>query len=516
MYIWHEITYVQNNAYNYGIMIRNYFKIAWRNLIKNKGYSFINISGLGVGIAVAILISLWIWDELSFDTYHKNYDRLGYVLTTATYNGETETGTSIVVPLENELLTKYGSDFKDLSLIWERTNILSSGEKKISQRGLWAQAGLPDMLTLKMLKGSSTSFKDASTILLSQSVALALFGDADPINKAIRVDNKTDMKVGGVFEDLPRNTTFSETKYLLPWDNKANRWNTKINAWDDHGSSMLVQLNEHADFQRTTAKIRDIPKQHLKAGNEEIMIHPMSKWHLYSEFKNGKVAGGRIEFVWLFGIIGVFVLLLACINFMNLSTARSEKRAREVGIRKAIGSLRGQLIWQFLSESVLVAVLALILAVIMVQVSLPFFNGLADKTISLPWASPPFWFGALGFTFFTGLISGSYPAFYLSGFNPVKVLKGTFRVGRFASVPRKVLVVIQFSVSIILIVSTIIVFRQIQFAKARPVGYTRDGLITIVMNTPELYQHYNALRDDLIRTGAVENMAKSNSSATEI
>jgi putative ABC transport system permease protein len=497
-------------------MIRNYFKIAWRNLIKSKGYSLINISGLGVGMAVAILIGLWIRDEVSFDTYHKNHDRLGQVLTTSTYNGKTETGASIVVPLANELRTKYGSDFKDMSLIWEPTNILAFGEKKISQRGLWAQAGLPDMLTLKMLKGSNASFKDASTVLLSQSVALALFGDADPINKAIKVDNKTDMKVGGVFEDLPRNTTFGETKYLLPWDNEANRWNKKTSAWDDHGSSMLVQLNEHADFTRTTEKIRDIPKQHLKEGNEEILIHPMSKWHLYSEFKNGKVAGGRMEFVWLFGIIGVFVLLLACINFMNLSTARSEKRAKEVGIRKAIGSLRGQLMWQFLSESLLVALVALVFAIIMVQLCLPFFNSLADKTISLPWASPPFWLSVLGFTFFTGLVSGSYPAFYLSGFNPVKVLKGTFRVGRFASLPRKVLVVIQFSVSIILIVGTIIVFRQIQFAKSRPVGYTRDGLITIVMNTPELYQHYNALRDDLIRTGAVENMAESNSSATEI
>jgi hypothetical protein len=216
-------------------MIRNYFKIAWRNLIKSKGYSAINISGLGVGMAVAILIGLWIRDEVSFDSYHKNYDSLGQLVTTATYNGETETSASIVVPLANELRTKYGSDFKDLSLMWERTNILAFGEKKISQRGLWAQAGLPDMLTLKMVKGSSASFKDASTVLLSQSVALALFGDADPINKTVRIDNKTDMKVGGVFEDLPRNTTLGERKYLLPWDNEANRWNKKTSAWDDHG-----------------------------------------------------------------------------------------------------------------------------------------------------------------------------------------------------------------------------------------------------------------------------------------
>jgi len=245
-------------------------------------------------------------------------------------------------------------------------------------------------------------------------------------------------------------------------------------------------------------------------------VFPMSRWHLYSEFKNGISVGGRIRFTWLFGIIGLFVLLLACINFMNLSTARSEKRAREVGIRKAIGSRRGQLIRQFLSESMLVVFLAFTLTILIVLLAVPCFNRIADKEVAMPWGSALFWLIMLGFAFLTGIISGSYPAFYLSAFKPIKVLKGTFKVGRLASLPRKVLVVVQFTVSIVLIIGTIIVFRQIQFAKNLPVGYSREGLITVDMNTPQIYGHYDAMRNDLIQTGAVQDMAESNSSTTQI
>jgi predicted lysophospholipase L1 biosynthesis ABC-type transport system permease subunit len=235
----------------------------------------------------------------------------------------------------------------------------------------------------------------------------------------------------------------------------------------------------------------------------------MSKWHLYGGFKNGANVGGLIQFVWLFGITGVFVLLLACINFMNLSTARSEKRAKEVGIRKSIGSVRRQLVAQFLSESLLVALLAFIVSLVLAQLTLPFFNGVANKNMIVPWSNPIFWTMGIAFCVLTGLVAGSYPALYLSSFNPVKVLKGTFRVGRFAAIPRKTLVVVQFTVSVILIIGTIVVFRQIQFAKNLPVGYNRNGLIEINMNTPELTKHYEALRADLLNSKAVYEMAAS-------
>ncbi len=240
-----------------------------------------------------------------------------------------------------------------------------------------------------------------------------------------------------------------------------------------------------------------------------LFLQPMNKWHLYDEFKNGINTGGRIQYVWLFGIIGVFVLLLACINFMNLSTARSEKRAREVGIRKAIGSLRSQLIYQFFSESLLCVFLAFLISLLLVQLSLPFFNDVADKQMSILWNNPLFWILSIGFSLITGLITGSYPAFYLSSFKPIKVLKGSFRVGRFAAIPRKVLVVLQFTVSVILIIGTIVVFRQIQFAKNRPVGYSRDGLVYVQLVTPDIHKHFDAVKTALLNTGAIAEMAEA-------
>ena len=497
-------------------MIKNYFKIAWRNIIKNKTSSLINISGLAVGMMVAMLIGLWIWDELSYDKYHQNYDRIGQLMTTQTSNGETGTFGSTVVPLSNELRRKYPADFKRIALTWEGTHILAIGAKKLSLNGMWAEPDLPAILSLVIVQGNYDTFNDPASILLSASVAKALYGDANPINQTLKVDNKTNLKVAGVYEDLPHNTTFSQTMFMMPWKDPANWWNTQTTAWANHGCHLFVQLNPKADFAKVSAKIRNITKPHFKMNDETMQVFPMAKWHLYSEFQNGVSVGGRIKFTWLFGIIGAFVLLLACINFMNLSTARSEKRAREVGIRKAIGSLRGQLIRQFLSESMLVVFLAFALTIILMVLAVPYFNKIAGKTVNIPWDSPLFWLTALTFTFLTGIISGSYPAFYLSGFKPIKVLKGTFKAGRLAALPRKALVVVQFTVSIVLIIGTIVVYRQIQFAKNLPVGYNRSGLITINMNTPDIHGHYDALRNDLIKTGAVSDMAESNSSTTQI
>ncbi|MGZ3822001.1 MAG: FtsX-like permease family protein, partial [Mucilaginibacter sp.] len=246
----------------------------------------------------------------------------------------------------------------------------------------------------------------------------------------------------------------------------------------------------------------------------EIFLYPMSRWHLYSEFKNGVNTGGDIKYVWLFGIIGIFVLILACINFMNLSTARSEKRAKEVGIRKAIGSVRMQLIGQFLSESLLMAMLAFGFSLLLTQLSLPFFNELSGKQISVLWSQPIFWTLGLGFAIISGLFAGSYPAFYLSSFKPVKVLKGTFRAGRMGSLPRKALIVIQFTFSVIMIIGTIIVFRQIEFAKNRPIGYSRAGLVMLRPYSEDIHAHFGSFRNDLIQTGVITELAESGNQIT--
>ena len=502
-------------------MIRNFFTIAWRNLLKNKAYSAINIFGLATGMAVALLIGLWIWDELSFDHYHPNHGRIAEVMTNQTFNGIRGTGPAVSYPIGIELRSKWSSLFKVVSMSsWNETHILAStGDRKISKAGLAVQPEFPTMLSYRMLQGSKDALTDPTSILISQSTAVALFGKEDPMGKTVKMDNKTSLKVAGVFEDLPKNTTLNDSYYLWSWDAyvAVNDWMKDARTqWDNHSWQLFVQLNPNVSAAQATKTIMGIPKQHNKDGNEEVILQPMDNWRLHSDFKEGKVSGGRIQFVWLFGIIGVFVLLLACINFMNLSTARSEKRAKEVGIRKTLGSLRVQLVSQLLSESILVAIIALVVALVLVQASLPFFNGLADKEMHLPWGYPAFWSMAVGFALFTGLVSGSYPALYLSSFQPIKVLKGTYKVGKLASLPRKVLVVIQFTVSITLIIGTIIVFRQIQYAKDRPVGYSRDGLITVEINTPEIYGHYNALRDDLLASGAVENMAESNSQPTEV
>jgi putative ABC transport system permease protein len=503
-------------------MISNYFKIAWRNLLKNKVYSAINVIGLATGMAVALLIGLWIWDELSYNTWHKNYNTLGQVVVQQTFDGITGAGTSMAMPTAEALRTQY-PDFKEVVLTSQNdSHILAVGENKISETGMWVQPAFPTMLSLHMLAGDRAALKDPNSIILNQSVAKAFFGNADPINQILKLDNRTDLKVAGVFEDLPYNTTLRKTKFFLSWDKMLDTYNwlkQTSTDWNDHWAQIYVQLNEHTDFDKVDYKIRDLAKPHVKGyerTHETLMLFPMSKWQLYSNLESDGNNAGRIRFVWLFGIIGVFVLLLACINFMNLSTARSEKRAKEVGIRKAVGSVRGQLISQFFTESLLVAFMAMVLALLLAQLVLPFFNMLANKQVLLPFSYPLFWLIMIGFTLFTGIISGSYPAFYLSGFEPLKVLKGTFRVGRFATLPRKVLVVVQFTVSITLIIGTLIVYQQIQFAQSRPVGYSRQGLITIEMNTPDLYGHYDAIRNALIATGTVEDMGESNSATTKI
>lgn len=490
-------------------MYRNYIRIAWRNLKKSKGYSIINIAGLATGMAVALLIGLWIWDEISYDDYFKNKKTLGQVMVTQSHKGEWYTGKSIAVPIAGAIRNDYTDDISKSALASFNNNFMvSAGEKKLSGSGLFAQPDFPEMFTLKMLHGSHNGLKDPSAIMISASLAEKLFGSADPLNAVVKLNNKFDMKVSGVYEDFPFNSSFYDMKMLLPWDNNEN-WNRNTTDWADHSAQLFVQLAPGANFDKTNSKIKNVPTAYIKDWHEELLLHPMDKLYLYSEFTKGKASGGRIQFVWLFGTIGVFVLLLACINFMNLSTARSEQRGKEVGIRKAVGSLRRQLIVQFLGESVLITFLAFLLCLVLVQLLLPFFNSLSGKQTTIPLDNPVFWVAALAFSLFTGLVAGSYPAFYLSGFKAIKVLKGTFRVGRFASIPRKVLVVTQFTVSITLIIGTVIVYRQIQHAKSRPVGYSRDGLISVWINTPELTKNYDALRTELLREGAIENMSAS-------
>ncbi|MGK9127124.1 ABC transporter permease [Olivibacter sp. SA151] len=495
-------------------MIKNYLKTAWRNLAKSKGYSAINIGGLAVGMAVVMLIGLWVYDELTFNTYHKNYDRIAQVMQHANFNGKIGTQTANPALMGPELRAKYGSDFKYVvQASWNFNPLLSIGDKRINQEGIYFEKDAPDMLSLHMLKGSRAGLHDPHSILLSASTAEALFGDEDPMGKTITLDRSQQVKVTGVYDDLPSNSSFANVKVILPWSLWLiqNPWASQMEQpWSSNFSQTFVQITEKGDMESISSKIKNVKMDNVRDEDQKaewvVFLQPMSKWNLYNEFRNGVNTGGGIRYVRLFGLIGGFVLILACINFMNLATARSEKQAKEVGIRKTVGSHRWQLIGRFFAESYITVLIAFVLSLLLVVLFLPAFNEVAGKKIGLPWLNPIFWTASLVFVFITGLLAGSYPAFYLSSFQPLKVLKGTFKVGRFASVPRRVLVVIQFTVSVMLIIGTIIVYQQIQHAKARPVGYTKNGLVNLSFQN-ELRKHFEAFRTELKNSGAIEEMA---------
>lgn len=501
-------------------MLKNYWLVAWRNLIKKKAHSFINIAGLSVGMAVAILIGLWIYDEWSFDKQYPDSDKIALVIQNIVDNGNIDTWKVVPYPLADELRKHYGSDFSRVALGgMQGDHQVDYGDKKLKTNGGFFDAPFADMLDLRMLEGSRDNLKGPTTVLISASTAKAYFGDADPMGRTLRFDNLFEGKVGGVYADLPFNSSFGTLGFIGNWQliYQGTDWIRSIkDPWRPNGFQVYVQLADGSDFASASARIKDAKLKNVNARlakfHPQLFLYPMSKWHLFAEFKDGVNTGGRIQYVWLFGIIGIFVLLLACINFMNLSTARSEGRAREVGIRKAIGALRQQLINQFFSESLLVAVFAFIFSLVIVGISLPFFNEIAAKRMSLPLGNTWFWLSGSLFILLTGLIAGSYPALYLSFFRPVQVLKSGFRVGKNASIPRKALVVLQFTVSVILIIGTIVVYLQIQFAKDRPVGYSRNGLLTVNMNTHHIHEHFDAVKKELMDKGDIIGMAEGSGS----
>lgn len=508
-------------------MISNYFKIARRNLARNKAYSAINIGGLAAGMAVAMLIGLWIYDELSFNKYHKNYREIAQVMQQQTLDGKVNTGSNVPAPLVKELQTSFGTDFERVVIAsWLQRHVLAYGETSFTKPGNFMSVGAAELLSLKIKSGSASGLKDPATILLSESVAKAFFKNADPVDKMMKINNDLDVKVVGVYEDIPYNSEFHQLGFIAPFDLFASStpWvkdAVENNEWESSSFQILVQLSKNSDVKAVSSKIRDIKLR--KAGESElkfkpqILLHPMSRWHLYSEWSNGLNVAGRIQFVWLFGVIGVFVLLLACINFMNLSTARSEKRAREVGIRKAIGSVRSQLAGQFFTESFLVVSFAFFLSLLLAWLILPFFNEIADKQMRIPVNEPGFLLSGIVFTLLTGLVAGSYPALYLSSFQPIQALKGKWAPpGLRATLPRKILVVVQFTVSVTLIIGTVVVYKQILHAKNRPIGYDRRGLVTMLVNTQDIHKHFDAAMDDLLKAGSVTSMAESAGPPTEV
>ncbi len=500
-------------------MLHNYLKIAFRSLIKNSAYSFINIGGLAIGIASSILILLWVADEYSYDTFHKNYDSIYKLYQSQQWVQGIGTGTSMPYPMKETIKAKSSQVKYVVMTNWGEGNTLQVGEKRLNKLGLSASEDFFNMFSFNMLVGDvKTALSDPSSIVITESTAKAFFGDEDPINKLIKIDKGQDLKVTGVIQDVPKQSQF-RFDYVLPFAyyEATQGWvrNSKDN-WNNNSFQMYVQLQPGATEADVNNSIQSIVKDNNpKAPTAVLFLHPMSKWRLYSNFENGKNTGGLIDYVQLFTAIAIFLMIIACINFMNLATARSESRAREVGIRKSVGSRRKELIFQFLGESLMITLISFLFAIVLVELLLPFYNTLVEKNISVNYSNPWIWISALALILITGIFSGSYPAFYLSSFQPVKVLKGKVNVGKGASTPRQILVTLQFSFSIFLIIGTLVIYQQIIHVKNREIGYDKENLMQIWTNN-ELESNFQTIRESLLNTAVVQSVCKSNSPITSI
>jgi putative ABC transport system permease protein len=503
-------------------MFKNYFKTAWRNILRSRGYSALNIFGLAMGMAVALLVGLWVKYQYSYDRFLPDYQQAYQVARNFNSNGEQLTFTSTSLKLADKLR----NDFPEIEYVaetdWFGPHDLIVGDKKFYISGGQVGKNFLQIFSFPLIEGNaSTILNDPYSIVLTESTAKSLFGNENPIGKTVRFDNADNLKVTGLLKDVPENSTF-RFKYLVPFSYQEGKYDYIKEA--RHGNfsynsfQIFARLKQGSSPTGILQKIKNIEKtetDNINAMMSEVILQPLKDWHLHAHNENDKDTVGLIEYVHMFSIIGILVLIIACVNFINLTTARSEKRAKEVGVRKAIGSRRIDLIKQFLTESLLMAFVAFCFSIILVALALPSFNILTGCNIEIPFFSPLFWTITLISIFITGLLAGTRPAFYLSSFNAVKVLKGTIQNGKGATFSRKILVVLQFTCSVALIISTIVIYQQIQYAKNRPSGYNANRLMTTDMNG-DLYKNFVSLKNDLIQKGIAESVSTASSPATGV
>jgi len=498
-------------------MIKNYFKIAWRNLFRNKAFSLTNLVGLVIGMTCTTLIFLWVRDERTYDKFHANYNNIYKILAHRDFNNQVFTDHNMVLPLAKTLQEELPQVKNAVAMTYPQTHTLTYKETKLRKQGYTVSEHFFDMFSWKFIDGNAASaLPDAYAIVLTQSAAKALFGKEDPINKIIRVDDDYDAKITAIVADVPGNSTF-QFDFINAFNYSSDYLRRNMTNWQNSSWHVYVQVNPGTNMEQLEKNIREIKYSHDSTDRKisTYFAFPMSKWRLFSDFKNGKNTGGLIEYVRLFTIIALIILLIACVNFMNLSTARSEKRAKEVGIRKTLGSDKKQLVMQFFFESMILALIAFIISIGVVVLVLPSFNTLVSKQLFLDLTDPFFWIGAVLVIAITGIVAGSYPALYLSSFNPVKVLKGTFLAGKAAIIPRRILVVAQFVISILLISATIIIYQQIQHVKNREKGYNADNLIMIT-SSPDINKNFGVIKQELRQTGFIHSATRSLSPITDI
>ena len=502
-------------------MIKNYFKIAWRSLFGDKGFSIINLLGLMIGITSTVLILLWVQDELNFDKFQKNYDNIYQVLANRDFNDQIFTDQNMVLPLADAIQSGIPEVKSAVVMTGSETHVLSVGDKKLKKQGYTVGEHFFDIFSWEFIAGNaSTALPDPYSIVLTKSAAEALFGKHEnidfAINKVVKVDNEYDAKVTAIVNDVQGNSSF-QFDFVNLFNYQNDGLKRAMTNWVSSSWRVYIQTVDNAEIASVNQKINEIKYQQDKTdiGVSTYFGFPMENWRLHGEFIKGENVGGRIEYVRLFAIIAFIILLIACVNFMNLSTARSSKRAKEIGIRKSLGSGKSILILQFIAESILFTFCAFILSMVAVLAIMPLFNQLVGKSLSLDLTSGYFWLGSLFIILFTGILSGSYPAFYLSSFSPIGALKGKLIVGKHSVLPRQILVVGQYMASILLISATIIVYQQIQHIKTRDIGYNPNNLIMIPIS-PDAQKNYDVIKRDLIQSGAISDVTRSMSPITDI
>lgn len=487
-------------------MIQNYLLTAIRNIARNKLFSTLNILGLAFGMGSALIIFLWVNDELNVNRFHTKINRLYRVMENQTYtDGRLYTFSSTPGPMAPYIKEKFPEIEKATRWSWQVTNLFQAEGKAFQENGFYADQDFIEMFSFPLVAGDvTTALRENNSIIISEKMAKKFFGNDDPMGKLFTMNTKRALTVTGILKDIGKNSSL-QFEYLLAFEPFFEENKSWMGQWGNNNIRTFLMLRDGADAAAFSKKFRFELKEHEQESNVELFIQPFGDMYLHGQFENGKISGGRMEYVKIFFIVAVFVLAIACINFMNLSTAQAGKRAKEVGLRKVIGAVPRQVFRQFMSESFFTVVAAALVSLLLTMLSLPFFNDLTGKALSLNLLDFRIAGIFLLLILFTSFLAGSYPAIFISEFKPVQVLKGQLKSGKSAAFFRKALVVTQFSLAIILVISTIVVYRQMDFMESRDIGFVRDNVFYAWMEG-DVASKYETVRNRLLNEPGIESV----------
>lgn len=484
-------------------MVKNYFKTAWRNLLANKTSSLINIGGLAIGLSAAIIILLVIVGECSYDQFHTNRQSIYVLMKNQKRVDGISTGDATAGPMAASIRSSMPETKYTARVSYFNNSVIRINDKALYASGIYTEPDLFSMMTFPVLEGNPVSaLKSGNEVIVTEAAAYKLFGTPNAIGKQITVD-KTPFIVGAVVHNVPANSTLQfEMVFPFSYFEQYNDW---LKKWDDNRIQTWMQLKPASNIALLNKKLTTLLQTRSNDKSVSLFVYPLTRLHLYGSFSNGQPNGGTINLLMLLAALGVFIILIACINFMNIATARSERRGREVGVRKVLGASRKRIIIQFICEAMLITFISLLLSIVITKLGLPYFNQLSGKHIVFNFGDGKVWLLLVGTGVFTALVAGSYPSFFLSSFKPVKVLKGGFIIGRGGGL-RRALVTVQFVISIFFIIATIVVYRQINFVHNRPIGYSQDNLIDVSV-TGDLSTKYNLFRNEVSKITGVESVS---------